>query len=72
MQVFFSCFYFVSLKKKHTFVKVKLLVELIYNILVMWIVCADLEGVFVPEVWINFANKTGIDALKLTTRVIKD
>ncbi len=38
----------------------------------MWIVCADLEGVFVPEVWINFAKKTGIDALKLTTRDIKD
>lgn len=40
--------------------------------MVMWIVCADLEGVFVPEVWINFAKKTGIDALKLTTRDIKD
>lgn len=38
----------------------------------MWIVCADLEGVFVPEIWINFAKKTGIDALKLTTRDIKD
>ena len=38
----------------------------------MWIVCAVLEGVFVPEVWINFAKKTVIDALKLTTRDIKD
>ncbi len=38
----------------------------------MWIVCADLEGVFVPEVWINFAEKTGIKELRLTTRDIKD
>lgn len=38
----------------------------------MWIVCADLEGVFVPEIWINVAIKTGIEKLKLTTRDIKD
>jgi phosphoserine/homoserine phosphotransferase len=38
----------------------------------MHIVCSDLEGVWVPEVWINVAKKTGIDALKLTTRDIKD
>lgn len=38
----------------------------------MHIVCSDLEGVWVPEVWINVAMKTGIDALKLTTRDIKD
>ena len=38
----------------------------------MWIVCADFEGVFVPEIWINVAKKTGIDKLKLTTRDIKD
>jgi len=38
----------------------------------MWIVCADLEGVFVPEIWINVAEKTGIEKLKLTTRDIKD
>lgn len=38
----------------------------------MWIVCADLEGVFVPEIWINVAKKTGIEKLKLTTRDIKD
>ena len=38
----------------------------------MWIVCADLEGVFVPEIWINVALKTGIEELKLTTRDIKD
>jgi phosphoserine/homoserine phosphotransferase len=38
----------------------------------MWAVCADLEGVFVPEIWVNVAKKTGIDKLKLTTRDIKD
>ena len=38
----------------------------------MWVVCADLEGVFVPEIWVNVAEKTGIEKLKLTTRDIKD
>lgn len=38
----------------------------------MHIVCCDLEGVWIPEVWINVAKKTGIEALKLTTRDIKD
>jgi phosphoserine/homoserine phosphotransferase len=38
----------------------------------MWVICADLEGVFVPEIWVNVAKKTGIDKLKLTTRDIKD
>ncbi|MDY6905505.1 MAG: bifunctional phosphoserine phosphatase/homoserine phosphotransferase ThrH [Thermodesulfobacteriota bacterium] len=38
----------------------------------MNIVCSDLEGVFVPEVWINVAEKTGIEELKLTTRDISD
>ena len=34
----------------------------------MYIICSDLEGVFVPEVWINVADKTGISELRLTTR----
>ncbi|MCF8028551.1 MAG: bifunctional phosphoserine phosphatase/homoserine phosphotransferase ThrH [Desulfobacteraceae bacterium] len=34
--------------------------------------CSDLEGVFVPEIWINVAEKTGIDELRLTTRDISD
>ncbi|HOW08827.1 MAG: bifunctional phosphoserine phosphatase/homoserine phosphotransferase ThrH [Bacteroidales bacterium] len=38
----------------------------------MYIVCSDLEGVLVPEVWINVARWTGIDELKLTTRDISD
>lgn len=38
----------------------------------MYIVCSDLEGVFVPEVWVNVSKKTGIEELKLTTRDIND
>ncbi|GAB6053347.1 bifunctional phosphoserine phosphatase/homoserine phosphotransferase ThrH [Magnetospira thiophila] len=34
----------------------------------MRIVCLDLEGVLVPEVWINFAERTGIAELRRTTR----
>ncbi|MDC7225775.1 MAG: bifunctional phosphoserine phosphatase/homoserine phosphotransferase ThrH [Spirochaetales bacterium] len=34
----------------------------------MKLVCLDLEGVLVPEIWINFAIDTGIDELKKTTR----
>jgi phosphoserine/homoserine phosphotransferase len=32
------------------------------------IACLDLEGVLVPEIWINVAKSTGIEALKRTTR----
>jgi phosphoserine/homoserine phosphotransferase len=32
------------------------------------IACLDLEGVLVPEIWIAFAEKTGIQELKKTTR----
>lgn len=38
----------------------------------MYILCSDLEGVFVPEIWINVAKTTGIEELKLTTRDISD
>jgi phosphoserine/homoserine phosphotransferase len=38
----------------------------------MYIVCSDLEGVFIPEIWINVAEKTGIPELRLTTRDISD
>jgi len=38
----------------------------------MYIVCSDLEGVFVPEIWVNVALQTGIEELKLTTRDISD
>ena len=34
----------------------------------MLVVCFDLEGVLMPEVWINVAEKTGIEGLRRTTR----
>ncbi|HQL32163.1 MAG TPA: bifunctional phosphoserine phosphatase/homoserine phosphotransferase ThrH [Treponemataceae bacterium] len=34
----------------------------------MYVVCLDLEGVLVPEIWIEFSVCTGIDELKITTR----
>ena len=36
------------------------------------LVCLDLEGVLLPEIWIAFAEETGIKELKLTTRDIPD
>lgn len=38
----------------------------------MEIACLDLEGVLVPEIWIEFAKVTGIEELKATTRDIPD
>ena len=38
----------------------------------MEIACLDLEGVLVPEIWIGFSEKTGIDELAATTRDIPD
>ena len=32
------------------------------------IACLDLEGVLVPEIWIDVAERTGIEALRVTTR----
>lgn len=34
--------------------------------------CLDLEGVLVPEIWINVSERTGISELRLTTRDIPD
>jgi len=34
--------------------------------------CLDLEGVLLPEIWFAFAEKTGIEKLRLTTRDIPD
>ena len=34
----------------------------------MNVVCLDLEGVLVPEIWIAFSKASGIDELKRTTR----
>jgi phosphoserine / homoserine phosphotransferase len=38
----------------------------------MYVICSDLEGVFVPEIWINVSKHTGIEELRLTTRDIND
>ncbi|PAV24687.1 bifunctional phosphoserine phosphatase/homoserine phosphotransferase ThrH [Tamilnaduibacter salinus] len=38
----------------------------------MELACLDLEGVLIPEIWIKFAEKTGIEALKATTRDVPD
>lgn len=38
----------------------------------MDLLCLDLEGVLIPEIWINFAERTGIEALKATTRDVPD
>ena len=38
----------------------------------MQVICLDLEGVLIPEIWIAFAEKTGIDELKATTRDVPD
>ena len=34
----------------------------------MYVVCSDLESVYVPEIWISVSEKTGIEELKITTR----
>lgn len=38
----------------------------------MYIVCPDLEGILVPEIWISVSERTGIKELRLTTRDIPD
>jgi phosphoserine/homoserine phosphotransferase len=38
----------------------------------MQLICLDLEGVLVPEIWIKFAERTGIEELNATTRDIPD
>lgn len=38
----------------------------------MAIVCLDLEGVLIPEIWIGLAELTGIDSLRATTREVPD
>jgi phosphoserine/homoserine phosphotransferase len=38
----------------------------------MYVFCADMEGIFTPEIWINVAEITGIEELRLTTRDISD
>ena len=56
--------------KKVFFLYNALIIKLPEN--TMYVVCLDLEGVVVPEIWISVAIKTGNDELKLTTRDISD
>jgi len=39
---------------------------------ILEVACLDLEGVLVPEIWIDFAERTGIPELRATTRDIPD
>src|SRR5690606_21382120 len=54
---------FSLLRTRRTYLPLEVVVE---------IACLDLEGVLVPEIWIEFAKATGIDSLKATTRDIPD
>ena len=38
----------------------------------MNVACLDFEGVLVPEIWVGLAERTGIDALRATTRDVPD
>ena len=38
----------------------------------MEVICLDLEGVIIPEIWISVAEKTGIESLRATTREVPD
>jgi phosphoserine/homoserine phosphotransferase len=38
----------------------------------MYMLCADMEGIFTPEIWISVAEITGIRELRLTTRDVSD
>jgi len=38
----------------------------------MKIACLDFEGVLVPEIWVNLAEQTNIEELRVTTRDIAD
>jgi len=38
----------------------------------MLVVCLDFEGVLIPEIWPHIAKRTGVAALNLTTRDVKD
>ena len=43
-------------------------IRLLPDVRIMNIVCLDMEGVLVPEIWIAFAEATGIPELRRTTR----
>ena len=37
----------------------------------MQVVCLDLEGVLIPEIWIAFAERTGADELMVTSQIFE-
>ena len=43
-----------------------------YEEIFVEIACLDLEGVLVPEIWIAFAEKAGIESLRATSTDIPD
>ncbi|MDG2243633.1 MAG: bifunctional phosphoserine phosphatase/homoserine phosphotransferase ThrH [Rhodospirillaceae bacterium] len=49
-----------------------LFVGTFWGVINLELACLDLEGVLIPEIWIAFADKTGIDELRATTRDIPD
>lgn len=53
-------------------IMIKVQPDLFFKICTMNIVCLDLEGVLIPEIWIEFAEKTGVGELRATTRDIPD
>lgn len=42
------------------------------NVVAVELACLDLEGVLIPEIWINVAERTGIEELRATTRDVPD
>ncbi len=38
----------------------------------MKLICLDLEGVLIPEIWLHVADRTGVSDLRLTTREVKN
>ncbi len=38
----------------------------------MKLICLDLEGVLIPEIWLHVADRTQVQGLRLTTRDVKD
>lgn len=38
----------------------------------MQIICLDLESILIPEIWVEFAQRTGIEELRATTREVPD
>ena len=54
-------------------IRVAVFVCMVYsNVVAMTVVCLDMEGVVIPEIWHHVAQQSGVKALKLTTRDVPD